>query len=32
MRPGAKLGQKRGDKSPTILLPGVFEIKVIICD
>jgi hypothetical protein len=32
MGPHAKLGEKRGEKSPTILLSGVFEIKVIIGD
>jgi hypothetical protein len=28
--PSAKLGDKRGDKSATILFSGVLEIKVII--
>jgi hypothetical protein len=28
----AKLGNKRGKKSPTIQLPSVLEIKIIICD
>jgi hypothetical protein len=32
MGPHAKLGEKRGEKSPTILLSSVLEIKVIIGD
>jgi hypothetical protein len=30
MGPSAKLVEKRGEKSATILFPGVLEIKVII--
>jgi hypothetical protein len=32
MGPSAKLSEKRGEKSATILLSGVLEIKVIIGD